>query len=109
MSGTGGEAESSLALISSVHVFFVDVVMVAYALKITDIDPVEHALLFERFLNPERTSLPDIDTDFSVEGREKVIRYVSEKYGEDHVAQIVTFNRLSSRAVLRVRAGAKTH
>ncbi|KAA8499587.1 DNA polymerase III subunit alpha [Porphyridium purpureum] len=75
--------------------------LVAYALEITDIDPVENGLLFERFLNPERKSMPDIDSDFSVEGREKVIRYVSQKYGKDHVAQIATFNRLTSKAVLK--------
>mmetsp|Transcript_37154 Transcript_37154/g.148227 ORF Transcript_37154/g.148227 Transcript_37154/m.148227 type:complete len:975 (-) Transcript_37154:365-3289(-) len=75
--------------------------LVAYGLRITEIDPVKHDLLFERFLNPERTSLPDIDTDFSMEGRDRVIRYVTEKYGEDHVAQIITFNRLSSKSVLR--------
>jgi len=75
--------------------------LVAYGLRITEIDPVKHDLLFERFLNPERTSLPDIDTDFSMDGRERVIRYVTGKYGEDRVAQIITFNRLSSKSVLR--------
>ena len=75
--------------------------LVAYALRITDVDPIEHGLLFERFLNPERRSMPDIDTDFSVDGRERVIEYVAGKYGRTCVAQIITFNRLTSRAVLR--------
>jgi DNA polymerase-3 subunit alpha len=75
--------------------------LVAYALKITNIDPVHHGLLFERFLNPERKSMPDIDTDFCIERRDEVIKYVSEKYGEDRVAQIITFNRLTSKAVLK--------
>jgi DNA polymerase III subunit alpha len=75
--------------------------IVAFALRITDVDPIEYNLLFERFLNPERKSMPDIDTDFSVEGREKVIRYVTQKYGEDRVAQIITFNRLTSKSVLK--------
>lgn len=75
--------------------------LVAFSLRITDIDPIQYNLLFERFLNPERKSMPDIDTDFSVEGRERVIQYVTEKYGEDHVAQIITFNRLTSKAVLK--------
>jgi len=75
--------------------------LVAYALKITNIDPVHHGLLFERFLNPERKSMPDIDTDFCIEKRDKVIEYVTQKYGEDRVAQIITFNRLTSKAVLK--------
>ncbi|MBW4618162.1 MAG: DNA polymerase III subunit alpha [Cyanosarcina radialis HA8281-LM2] len=75
--------------------------LVAYALKITNIDPVHHGLLFERFLNPERKSMPDIDTDFCIEKRDKVIEYVTEKYGGDRVAQIITFNRLTSKAVLK--------
>lgn len=75
--------------------------LVAYALKITNIDPIHHGLLFERFLNPERKSMPDIDTDFCIERRDEVIKYVSEKYGEDRVAQIITFNRLTSKAVLK--------
>lgn len=75
--------------------------LVAYALKITNIDPVHHGLLFERFLNPERKSMPDIDTDFCVERREEVINYVTEKYGKERVAQIITFNRLTSKAVLK--------
>ncbi len=75
--------------------------LVAYALRITNIDPVHHGLLFERFLNPERKSMPDIDTDFCIERRDDVINYVTEKYGEDKVAQIITFNRLTSKAVLK--------
>lgn len=75
--------------------------LVAYAMRITNIDPVHHGLLFERFLNPERKSMPDIDTDFCIEQRDKVIEYVTEKYGADRVAQIITFNRLTSKAVLK--------
>jgi DNA polymerase-3 subunit alpha len=67
--------------------------LVAYSLKITNIDPVHHGLLFERFLNPERKSMPDIDTDFCIERRDEMIQYVTEKYGEANVAQIITFNR----------------
>jgi len=75
--------------------------LVAYALRITNIDPVHHGLLFERFLNPERASMPDIDTDFCIERREEVIDYVTRRYGEDRVAQIITFNRMTSKAVLK--------
>ena len=75
--------------------------LVAYALKITNIDPVHHGLLFERFLNPDRKSMPDIDTDFCIEKRDKMIEYVTEKYGKDKVAQIITFNRMTSKAVLK--------
>ena len=75
--------------------------LVAYALGITNIDPVEHGLLFERFLNPERKSMPDIDTDFCIERRGEVIDYVTQRYGEDKVAQIITFNRMTSKAVLK--------
>ncbi|MBF2016957.1 MAG: DNA polymerase III subunit alpha [Rivularia sp. T60_A2020_040] len=75
--------------------------LVAYAMGITNIDPVHHGLLFERFLNPERKSMPDIDTDFCIESRDKVIDYVTRQYGEDKVAQIITFNRLTSKAVLK--------
>ena len=75
--------------------------LVAYSLKITNIDPVHHGLLFERFLNPERKSMPDIDTDFCIEKRDDVIEYVTRKYGEERVAQIITFNRLTSKAVLK--------
>ncbi|BBD61433.1 DNA polymerase III alpha subunit [Nostoc sp. HK-01] len=75
--------------------------LVAYTMGITNIDPVHHGLLFERFLNPERKSMPDIDTDFCIEQRDKVIDYVTQKYGTDRVAQIITFNRLTSKAVLK--------
>ncbi len=75
--------------------------LVAYALRITNIDPVHHGLLFERFLNPERKSMPDIDTDFCIEKRGEVIEYVTERYGADKVAQIITFNRLTSKSVLK--------
>jgi len=75
--------------------------LVAYALRITDLDPLEHDLLFERFLNPGRKSMPDIDTDFSVRGREAVVRYVTDKYGSDAVARIGTFGKLLARAVVR--------
>ncbi|MEM8639145.1 MAG: DNA polymerase III subunit alpha [Cyanobacteria bacterium P01_G01_bin.54] len=75
--------------------------LVAYCLRITNIDPVHHGLLFERFLNPERNSMPDIDTDFCIENRDKMIEYVTHKYGKDKVAQIITFNRMTSKAVLK--------
>jgi DNA polymerase-3 subunit alpha len=75
--------------------------LVAYALGITALDPVQHGLLFERFLNPERKSMPDIDTDFCIERRGEVIEYVTRRYGEDKVAQIITFNRMTSKAVLK--------
>jgi DNA polymerase-3 subunit alpha len=74
--------------------------LVAYALGITNIDPVTNGLLFERFLNPERKSMPDIDTDFCIERRGEVIDYVTKRYGEEKVAQIITFNRMTSKAVL---------
>lgn len=75
--------------------------LVAYALGITNIDPVHHGLLFERFLNPERKSMPDVDTDFCIERRGEVIQYVTEKYGTERVAQIITYNRMNSKAILR--------
>jgi DNA polymerase III subunit alpha len=75
--------------------------LVAYALGITNIDPVHHGLLFERFLNPERKSMPDIDTDFCIDRRDEVIQYVTQKYGTERVSQIVTFNRMTSKAVLK--------
>jgi DNA polymerase-3 subunit alpha len=75
--------------------------IVAYCLAITDLDPLEYDLLFERFLNPERVSMPDIDIDFSVRGRERVMRYVTEKYGRESVAQIVTFGKMFPRAATR--------
>ncbi|CAI6044776.1 DNA polymerase III subunit alpha [Cohnella sp. JJ-181] len=75
--------------------------IVAYSLRITDVDPLRHKLLFERFLNPERVSMPDIDIDFSDERRDEVIRYVAAKYGSGHVAQIITFGTLAARAAVR--------
>ena len=75
--------------------------LVAYALRITDIDPKPYHLLFERFLNPERISMPDIDVDFCINGREEVINYVRDKYGKDNVAQIITFGSMLARAVIR--------
>ncbi len=75
--------------------------LVAYALQITNIDPVKHGLLFERFLNPARKSMPDIDTDFCIDRRNEVIDYVSNLYGDDKVAQIITFNKMTSKAVLK--------
>ncbi|MCZ7603615.1 MAG: DNA polymerase III subunit alpha [Melioribacteraceae bacterium] len=75
--------------------------LVAYALGITNVNPLEYNLLFERFLNPARKSMPDIDVDFADDQRGEVISYVKEKYGENSVCQIITFNRLSSKAVLR--------
>ena len=75
--------------------------IVAYCLKITDIDPIKYSLIFERFLNPERVSMPDIDVDFCIERRHEVIEYVKRKYGEDNVSQIVTFGTLKAKAVVR--------
>ncbi len=75
--------------------------IVSYCLAITDVDPLSYDLLFERFLNPERVSMPDIDIDFSVRGREQVMRYVTEKYGRESVAQIVTFGKMFPRAATR--------
>ncbi len=75
--------------------------VVAWALSITDLDPIRFGLLFERFLNPERVSMPDFDIDFCPERRDEVIRYVQEKYGTDQVAQIITFGTLQARAVIR--------
>ena len=75
--------------------------LVAYCLEITYLDPIRYDLLFERFLNPGRKSMPDIDIDFSVEGRERVINYVAEKYGRDRVAQIITFGTMAARAAVR--------
>jgi DNA polymerase-3 subunit alpha len=75
--------------------------LVAYALKITDIDPVRYGLIFERFLNPERISLPDIDMDFCMDRRGEVINYVTQKYGADHVAQIITFGTMAAKAAIR--------
>ncbi len=75
--------------------------VVSYVLRITDLDPIKFDLIFERFLNPDRISMPDIDTDFCVERRDEVIAYVTEKYGTDHVAQIVTFGTMAARAAVR--------
>jgi DNA polymerase-3 subunit alpha len=75
--------------------------LVAYALRITDLDPLPYGLLFERFLNPERVSLPDIDMDFCMDHRDRVIDYVAKKYGDDHVCQIITFGTMGAKAVLR--------
>ncbi|MFQ5574286.1 MAG: DNA polymerase III subunit alpha, partial [Terriglobia bacterium] len=75
--------------------------MVSYALGITNVDPIEHNLFFERFLNPERVTMPDIDIDFDDERRDEVINYVIEKYGEDRVAQIITFGTMKARAAIR--------
>ncbi|WP_037409664.1 DNA polymerase III subunit alpha [Candidatus Solirubrobacter pratensis] len=83
--------------------------IVAYCLQITDVDPLRYDLLFERFLNPERVSMPDIDIDFSVRGRERVIRYVTEKYGADRVAQIITFGKMFPRAATRDAARVLGH
>jgi DNA polymerase III subunit alpha len=75
--------------------------IVSYALRITDLDPLAEGLIFERFLNPGRKSMPDIDIDFSVRGRERMIRYVAEKYGRESVAQIITFGKMAPRAATR--------
>lgn len=75
--------------------------LVAYALKITDLDPIEYDLLFERFLNPERVSMPDFDVDFCMERRDEVIDYVSRHYGRDHVSQIITYGTMAAKAVVR--------
>ncbi len=75
--------------------------LVAYALKITDLDPIEYDLLFERFLNPERVSMPDFDIDFCMEGRDRVIHYVAERYGREAVSQIITFGTMAAKAVVR--------
>ena len=75
--------------------------LIAYAMRITDLDPIEHGLIFERFLNLERISMPDIDVDFCVNGRDKVLEYVTNKYGKDRVAQITTFGTMQARAVIR--------
>tara|TARA_B100000579_G_scaffold55795_2_gene39560 strand:- start:5272 stop:8706 length:3435 start_codon:yes stop_codon:yes gene_type:complete len=75
--------------------------LVAYATGITDVDPIQYNLLFERFLNPERVTMPDIDIDFCIDGREKVIDYIKDKYGHDSVAQIITFGTMKAKSVLR--------
>ncbi|MCP3674672.1 MAG: DNA polymerase III subunit alpha, partial [Gammaproteobacteria bacterium] len=75
--------------------------IIAYALEITDLDPLEYGLLFERFLNPERISMPDFDVDFCMDGRDRVIDYVAEKYGRESVSQIITFGTMAAKAVIR--------
>ena len=75
--------------------------LVAYSLGITDLDPIRYGLIFERFLNPERVSMPDFDIDFCQQGRDKVIDYVKKKYGADSVSQIITFGTMAARAVVR--------
>jgi len=75
--------------------------LVAYAIGITNIDPIHYNLFFERFLNPDRISMPDIDTDFCPQGRDEIIRYVTDKYGSDKVSQIITFGKMQARAVIR--------
>ena len=75
--------------------------IVAYALRITDLDPLRHGLLFERFLNPERISMPDFDIDFDERRRGEVIRYVTEKYGEDRVAMIVTYGTIKAKQAVK--------
>jgi DNA polymerase-3 subunit alpha len=75
--------------------------LVSWALRITEIDPIRNGLLFERFLNPERISMPDIDVDFCKDRRQEIITYVAEKYGQDHVAQIITFGTLGAKAAIR--------
>ncbi len=85
--------------------------LVAYALDITDLDPIEYDLLFERFLNPERVSMPDFDVDFCMENRDRVINYVAETYGRDSVSQIITFGTMAAKAVVRdvARAQGKSY
>ena len=75
--------------------------LVAYAIKITDLDPLQYDLLFERFLNPERVSMPDFDIDFCMDGRDRVIDYVAQKYGRDRVSQIITYGSMAAKAVVR--------
>ena len=75
--------------------------LVAYALRITDLDPLRYDLLFERFLNPERVSMPDFDIDFCMEGRDRVIDYVADKYGHERVSQIITYGTMAAKAVVR--------
>ena len=81
--------------------------MAAYAMRITDLDPLQHGLIFERFLNPERMSMPDFDVDFDERRRGEVIRYVTEKYGEDRVAQIVTYGTIKAKQA--VKDAARVH
>lgn len=83
--------------------------IIAYCLNITELDPLEYGLLFERFLNPERISMPDIDVDFDDHRRDEVLQYVTQKYGEDHVAQIITFGTLAAKAAIRDSGRALGH
>jgi DNA polymerase-3 subunit alpha len=73
--------------------------LVAYAIRITNIDPIRYNLFFERFLNPSRISMPDIDIDFCQEGRDEIIKYVTEKYGQDKVSQIITFGKMQAKGL----------
>src|ERR1019366_4191282 len=75
--------------------------LVGYCMEITDVDPLQNELLFERFLNPERISMPDIDIDFCMNRRGEVIEYVQRKYGKDQVAQIITFNTMAAKAAIK--------
>ncbi len=75
--------------------------LVAYSLGITDLDPLKYDLLFERFLNPERVSMPDFDIDFCMDGRDRVIEYVAQKYGRERVSQIITYGTMAAKAVVR--------
>ena len=75
--------------------------LVAYVMEITDVDPLQNNLLFERFLNPERVSMPDVDIDFCMNRRGEVIEYVRQKYGSDKVAQIITFNTMAAKAAIK--------
>ena len=76
--------------------------LVAFALGITNIDPLQYDLLFERFLNQERVSMPDFDVDFCMDGRDRVIEYVASKYGSEKVSQIITYGTMAARAVIRL-------
>src|SRR4029453_599152 len=75
--------------------------LIAYAMAITDLDPIQHGLIFERFLNPERVSMPDVDIDFDERRRGRVIRYVTERWGEGEVAQIATFGTIKAKAAIK--------
>ncbi len=83
--------------------------LVAWVLGITDLDPLQHVLLFERFLNPERVSMPDFDVDFCMEGRDRVIDYVAERYGRERVSQIITFGTMAAKAVIRETGRVRGH
>ena len=75
--------------------------MVAYVLGISLVEPIEHGLMFERFLNPDRISMPDIDLDFQEDKRSEILKYIAQKFGEDRVSQIITFNTMKSKAAIR--------